>query len=1042
MTIQTFYPVFESGQVLTEAALNDIIDYLEPQDRDSRALLAGIGILCGLTPQVGQGGTRLTVTRGVAVTSGGFLIARPETAYALARPYDPPVPKADQATADDIARARYSFLFDGAQSRAAWELFEPGFQTPAGQAAPQPLTQAFLQDKVLMLFLEERRDGLRNCDVNDCSDKGAELHLTLRPLLVARATAERILADEAALAPGIPVERARHPRLALAGLQVPRLRPYGSGAAQDYPALFSRQVGIGLAAMRDAALLIPAARQAHAAQLAPEVPADPPPQLFLPMAGHWAAQPLMAQCLYEAAGTIAQALDEVIEAGARLDAECLPDRRRFPRHVLCGLCQPPDAPPADPPRDMAELANFDPAKIAQGPAGGRPPAALRHAFIPAPTADPGGRAGFLALWHRLHLLPLSYHTQDLAAADIRISPSSGAAFAPGAGAALARQAVPAWARVDPSSALTAVWSAPHPGTNPDPATPAGWRLLPERPEETPPLYGRTPGAGFLRIEGAVGHSLGHAWARILQLKQALDLPFSVVPVLAPTGDAKADAMDLVLAQAALSPVLGCALADLDSTLRTLVQGFLPFLAGLARTLAELEATRTLRTEPVVPDRPEVVVQPPVDEGFRVPFDESIIFSLPEGSILRRRSELVERVRELAVQPAETAGPRPSVILSLMVADAPQAAGSLGALSTLGLLQKVRAAGDEAEMIDRLRRVLRDEGMTAEEAGLRAQAVFPVVSLMNRIEAAIELLGRLSIDSYDAAQVERVLGALMLAFDGYAARAETDPERAGEAVARANRAILASRATLAAGLAPFGSGAIGAEIDRRTALAAAGLQLPAYAAAHPGLDHGGGVAAGGTLVLLFCHRDRVIDMFMSMLIDLWPEFSDTWKVLFGTDAPRPDIDAVDKALTRGPRNRDLPLDDFVVLGDLWHPGQACGPLCDDARVQALLSGKLAAPRPGPQPRPIVMTGRLSGRVLQLDGQSGTTKALAGAEVFLQTEGGNLEMTVSDDAGQWSFVISEDTQVLLIARHDGRESDRVPVMATALLPNPAIDLTIRV
>lgn len=47
MDIQTFYPVFENGQVLTSQHLNDILDYLEPKDRLSRTRLIGIGIGCG-----------------------------------------------------------------------------------------------------------------------------------------------------------------------------------------------------------------------------------------------------------------------------------------------------------------------------------------------------------------------------------------------------------------------------------------------------------------------------------------------------------------------------------------------------------------------------------------------------------------------------------------------------------------------------------------------------------------------------------------------------------------------------------------------------------------------------------------------------------------------------------------------------------------------------------------------------------------------------------------------------------------------------------
>ena len=42
------YPVFEANQVLTETHLNKAINYLDEQDRLTRANLIGIGIVGGL----------------------------------------------------------------------------------------------------------------------------------------------------------------------------------------------------------------------------------------------------------------------------------------------------------------------------------------------------------------------------------------------------------------------------------------------------------------------------------------------------------------------------------------------------------------------------------------------------------------------------------------------------------------------------------------------------------------------------------------------------------------------------------------------------------------------------------------------------------------------------------------------------------------------------------------------------------------------------------------------------------------------------------
>ena len=47
-TIQDTYPVFEANQVLTNANLNEMFNYMDEQERLTRASLIGIGIFCGL----------------------------------------------------------------------------------------------------------------------------------------------------------------------------------------------------------------------------------------------------------------------------------------------------------------------------------------------------------------------------------------------------------------------------------------------------------------------------------------------------------------------------------------------------------------------------------------------------------------------------------------------------------------------------------------------------------------------------------------------------------------------------------------------------------------------------------------------------------------------------------------------------------------------------------------------------------------------------------------------------------------------------------
>ncbi|MDD1617809.1 MAG: hypothetical protein CG439_2865 [Methylococcaceae bacterium NSP1-2] len=76
---QDKYPFFEANQVLTNAHLNQAVDYLDEQERLTRANLIGIGIVCGLEISVDTTTSTITVTKGCGISSEGYLIVQPST---------------------------------------------------------------------------------------------------------------------------------------------------------------------------------------------------------------------------------------------------------------------------------------------------------------------------------------------------------------------------------------------------------------------------------------------------------------------------------------------------------------------------------------------------------------------------------------------------------------------------------------------------------------------------------------------------------------------------------------------------------------------------------------------------------------------------------------------------------------------------------------------------------------------------------------------------------------------------------------------------
>ena len=112
-----------------------------------------------------------------------------------------------------------------------WELF------PAGEAEHDRARQrprSFLDDKAVLLFLELKKQGLRNCSPNNCDDKGSEVTATVRRLLIRTTDLDKIIAAANALGSGLTssdLDAALSAKLNLPDLRVPRFDVPNSGPA-------------------------------------------------------------------------------------------------------------------------------------------------------------------------------------------------------------------------------------------------------------------------------------------------------------------------------------------------------------------------------------------------------------------------------------------------------------------------------------------------------------------------------------------------------------------------------------------------------------------------------------------------------------------------------------------------------------------------------------------------------------------------------------------------------------------------------------------
>lgn len=200
MSIANTYPVFEADQVLTNNHLNELFNYLDQQDRLTRTKLLGSGIVCGL--EISHTPGTINITKGVGVTSQGFLILFcdhiGENGFKYMVPYNRrPFPNhlqlirqcgpdpdttnipfyASNATATRLAAAADNTIFLLLTQAEADELDSQNGVIPLSQAPG-------LDQYAVVLFLEAEGMNLKNCDTNDCNDKGSKIDFEVKPLLV------------------------------------------------------------------------------------------------------------------------------------------------------------------------------------------------------------------------------------------------------------------------------------------------------------------------------------------------------------------------------------------------------------------------------------------------------------------------------------------------------------------------------------------------------------------------------------------------------------------------------------------------------------------------------------------------------------------------------------------------------------------------------------------------------------------------------------------------------------------------------------------
>ena len=165
------YPDFVPNQVLTNRQLNQLREYLDKQNRLGRVRLTGTGIVCGLNIALDQQ-FNVSISDGFGVSSDGYLL------------------ELDSDGQETSLFTHYRKYTDPNLDEEGTIVYEPWRDQPdilqlvSDSDGSSQLTGDKLQERVLVLYLEQNNVQLDSCLVTDCDSKGVNVQFTIRVLLV------------------------------------------------------------------------------------------------------------------------------------------------------------------------------------------------------------------------------------------------------------------------------------------------------------------------------------------------------------------------------------------------------------------------------------------------------------------------------------------------------------------------------------------------------------------------------------------------------------------------------------------------------------------------------------------------------------------------------------------------------------------------------------------------------------------------------------------------------------------------------------------
>ncbi len=514
-TLLNTYPVFENNQVLSSSQLNSLVNFLDQQNRLTRAKLIGMGIVCGLEASYDSSTHNLTISRGSGITSEGYLINLDECPTVKYRPYTLPPGLIYEPFVDPNTQEQdidlYELLTDEAQSGAEDKLLN----NPSN----------FLDDKVVLLFVECFDKDLKSCLGTSCDELGKDRILTIRKLLISKDDLNTVWArTNTGKLDAIYSEKFDLPVISLSR---PLFDP-AQAHTSDYEQFSQNYADRILTVYNDIfdalvltydvyrPLLLESYNEVNPFTTNPINTLKSTWREFVENVAYPGTAYLGIQYMYDFVQDLILAYNEFKETAFELLSGCCPDMSRFPKHLMIGEA-------SSPPSDLCSESEF------------------RHEFVQPPIYNDQKQLlqKTVALHNRVILMLESFDLDRINAIDndIKITPSCEKKTS------LSNRSIPWYYDVDHISSysnlgkLEEYWNyevSRRCAAGEDGLLLSYQKQLVDQSiiqnKLTTPLYYDLQNYSFLRIEGHIGKQHDVAEDGILQLRNKFNLPFDLVTI--------------------------------------------------------------------------------------------------------------------------------------------------------------------------------------------------------------------------------------------------------------------------------------------------------------------------------------------------------------------------------------------------------------------------------------------------------------------------------------------------------------------------------